>query len=127
MGAIGPRRVALKDDGTAPNPPYQVINNEYTWLDKSDLVFIDPVSTGFSRPASGESAKQFHGYVEDLQSMGSFIRHFLSRYERWGSPKFSQEKVTVQQGQQVIEIFAGQSPHLYQWNFSYFCHPEFWK
>jgi len=88
MGAIGPRRVALKDDGTAPNPPYQVINNEYTWLDKSDLVFIDPVSTGFSRPAPGESAKQFHGYVEDLQSMGSFIRHFLSRYERWGSPKF---------------------------------------
>lgn len=88
MGGLAPRRVLLKDDGTAPAPPYQVINNEYTWLDKSDLVFIDPVSTGFSRPAPGESAKQFHGYVEDIQSMGSFIRHFLSRYERWGSPKF---------------------------------------
>ncbi len=88
MGAIGPRRVLLKDDGTAPNPPYQVINNEFTWLDRSDLVFIDPVSTGYSRPAPGESPKQFHGYVEDIQSMGSFIRHFLSRYERWGSPKF---------------------------------------
>ena len=88
MGALGPRRVALKDDGTAPAPPYQVINNEFTWLDKTDLVFIDPVSTGFSRPAPGESAKQFHGYVEDLQSVGSFIRHFLSRYERWGAAKF---------------------------------------
>jgi carboxypeptidase C (cathepsin A) len=88
MGAVGPKRVLLKDDGTATAPPYQVVNNEYTWLDKTDLVFIDPVSTGFSRPAPGESAKQFHGYNEDLQSIGSFIRHFLSRYERWASPKF---------------------------------------
>lgn len=88
MGALGPRRVYLKDDGTATAPPYEVISNEFSWLDKSDLVFIDPVSTGFSRAANGESPKQFHGYVEDIQSVGSFIRHFLSRYERWGSPKF---------------------------------------
>lgn len=88
MGAIGPKRVLLKDDGTATAPPYQVVNNEYSWLDRSDLVFIDPVSTGYSRPAPGESAKQFHGYNEDISSVGSFIRHFLSRYERWGSPKF---------------------------------------
>lgn len=88
MGGIGPKRVLLKDDGLATAPPYQYINNEYTWLSKSDLVFIDPVSTGFSRAAAGESAKQFHGYEEDIASMGSFIRHFLSRYERWGSPKF---------------------------------------
>lgn len=88
MGGLGPKRVLLKDDGTATAPPYQVINNEYTWLDKTDLVFIDPVSTGFSRAATGESPKQFHGFNEDLQSMGSFIRHFLSRYERWASPKF---------------------------------------
>jgi carboxypeptidase C (cathepsin A) len=88
MGALGPRLVALKEDGTASAPPYKVINNEYSWLDKTDLVFIDPVSTGFSRAAPGESPKQFHGYVEDIQSVGSFIRHFLSRYERWGSPKF---------------------------------------
>ncbi len=88
MGALGPRSVLLKDDGTAPTPPYQVVNNEYTWLDKTDLVFIDPVATGYSRPAPGESPRQFHGYVEDIQSVGSFIRHFLSKYERWGSPKF---------------------------------------
>ncbi len=88
MGALGPRRVNLKDDGTATAPPYQVINNEFTWLDKTDLVFIDPVATGFSRAAPGENPKQFHGFVEDVQSVGSFIRHFLSRYERWGSAKF---------------------------------------
>ncbi|MDX1936390.1 MAG: carboxypeptidase [Flavihumibacter sp.] len=88
MGALGPRRVYLKDDGTATAPPYQVINNEFTWLDKTDLVFIDPVATGYSRAAPGENPKQFHGFVEDVQSVGSFIRHFLSRYERWGSAKF---------------------------------------
>ncbi len=52
------------------------------------MVFIDPVSTGYSRPAPGENPKQFHGFNEDITAMGSFIRHFLSRYERWGSPKY---------------------------------------
>lgn len=88
MGALGPKRVFMQDDGTATAPPYQYINNEYSWLNKTDLVFIDPVSTGFSRSAPGENPKQFHGYVEDISSVGSFIRHFLSRYERWGSPKY---------------------------------------
>lgn len=88
MGGLGPKRVLLKDDGAASGPPYQYINNEYTWLDKSDLVFIDPVSTGYSRPAPGENPKQFHGYQEDISSMGAFVRDFLSRYERWGSPKY---------------------------------------
>lgn len=88
IGTIGPRSVLLQDDGTATAPPYKMVNNDYSWLDKTDIVFIDPVATGYSRPAPGESPKQFHGYVEDIQSVGSFIRHFLSRYERWGSPKF---------------------------------------
>lgn len=88
MGGLGPTRVLLLDDGTTPPPPFQYINNEYTWLDKTDLVFIDPVATGYSRAASGENPKQFHGFVEDVQSVGSFIRSFLSKYERWGSPKY---------------------------------------
>ena len=88
MGGLGPRRVILLDDGTAPPPPFHYVNNEYTWLDKTDLVFIDPVATGYSRAATGENPKQFHGFVEDVQSVGSFIRSFLSRYERWGSPKY---------------------------------------
>jgi carboxypeptidase C (cathepsin A) len=88
MGGLGPKMVALKEDGTATAPPYKIINNEYSWLDKTDLVFIDPVATGYSRAATGESPKQFHGFVEDVQSIASFIRHFLSKYERWGSPKY---------------------------------------
>ncbi|MDD2792688.1 MAG: carboxypeptidase [Sediminibacterium sp.] len=88
MGGLGPKRVLLKEDGTASGPPYRYVNNEYTWLEKSDLVFIDPVSTGYSRPAPGENPKQFHGYQEDISSMGAFVRDFLSRYERWGSPKY---------------------------------------
>lgn len=88
MGALGPKRVLLKNDGTATPPPYQNINNEFCWLDKTDLVFIDPVSTGFSRAAGKENPKQFHGFEEDIQSVGSFIRHFLTKYERWGSAKF---------------------------------------
>ena len=88
MGGLGPKRVLLQDDGTAPPPPYQIINNEYSWLDKTDLVFIDPVSTGYSQPAAGENANQFHGYEEDVKSVATFIRSFLSKYERWGSPKY---------------------------------------
>lgn len=88
MGGLAPRRVLLDDEGKAPNPPYQIVDNEYTWLDKADLVFIDPVSTGYSRPAPGEKASQFHGYVEDLSSVGAFINHFLSKHQRWASAKF---------------------------------------
>lgn len=88
MGGLAPKRVLLQDDGTATAPPYKIVDNEYSWLDKTDLVFIDPVATGYSRAAPGENPKQFHGFVEDVQSIASFIRHFLSRYERWGSPKY---------------------------------------
>ncbi|TAE17017.1 MAG: peptidase S10 [Bacteroidetes bacterium] len=88
IGALGPKRVVLQKDGTATPPPYQLVNNEFSWLDKTDLVFIDPVTTGFSRPAPGESAKQFHGYNEDIQATANFIRSFTTKYERWASPKF---------------------------------------
>lgn len=86
MGIFGPRRVLLQEEGES-NPPYQVIDNEYSILDLADLVFIDPVSTGYSRAAPGEEAKQFHGVDEDIESIGQFIRQFITRYERWDSPK----------------------------------------
>ncbi len=88
LGVLGPRRVFLNEDGAAPAPPYRLIPNEYSLLDKTDLVFIDPVSTGYSRPAPGENPRQFHGVEEDIHSVGEFIRLFTTRYERWSSPKF---------------------------------------
>ena len=88
LGAVGPKRVALDDNGHAPSPPYQLEDNPYTWLSATDLVFIDPVGTGYSRAAPGEKPEQFYGVKEDIQSVGEFIRMYTTRYERWLSPKF---------------------------------------
>jgi carboxypeptidase C (cathepsin A) len=88
MGAFGPKRVHLGEDGSAVPPPYRLDDNDQSILDLTDLVFIDPVTTGYSRPVPGQSAKQFHGVQEDVQSVGDFIRQYTTRYERWPSPKF---------------------------------------
>ena len=88
LGVLGPRCVKPDADGELPQPPYQLTNNESSILDKTDLVFIDPVSTGFSRAVPGEEAKQFHGFKKDIESVGDFILLYLGRYQRWGSPKF---------------------------------------
>jgi len=88
LGALGPRRTELTDRGEAPLPPYRLVDNEATWLDATDLVFIDPISTGYSRSAPDEDPKQFHGFKEDLASVGDFIRLYTSRNTRWASPKF---------------------------------------
>ena len=74
LGAFGPRRVEMGDAGSLLGPPYKLVDNDYSMLDVTDLVFIDPVSTGYSRPAPGESPNQFHGIEEDVQSVGDFIR-----------------------------------------------------
>jgi carboxypeptidase C (cathepsin A) len=88
LGVAGPRRVAIDDSGGAPSPPYHLVDNEETWLNSTDLVFIDPVGTGFSRPAPGEKPEQFYGVEEDVHSVGEFIRLYTTRNERWLSPKF---------------------------------------
>src|SRR5271163_333938 len=88
LGAFGPRRVQMGDAGTLLPPPYKLVDNESSLLDVSDLVFIDPVSTGYSRAVPGEPAKQFHGVEEDVQSVGEFIRLYATRNKRWSSPKF---------------------------------------
>lgn len=88
LGVLGPRRVAMADDGSALPPPYKLTDNNYSILDVTDLVFIDPVSTGYSRPVPGEDAKQYHGVQEDIESVGKFIRLWTTRYQRWASPKF---------------------------------------
>jgi len=88
MGAIGPKRAVLQDEGRPSIPPYRFIDNEYSWLPFTDLVFIDPVGTGFSRAAPGENANEFYGIKGDIQSVGEFIRLYVSKYGRWLSPKF---------------------------------------
>src|SRR5258705_2969131 len=88
MGAIGPKRVKMNADGTMPAPPYELIDNDGSWLTQSDLVFIDPVGTGYSRAARPELGQKFFGLQGDIESVGEFIRMYLSRYERWTSPLF---------------------------------------
>jgi carboxypeptidase C (cathepsin A) len=88
LGALGPRRVDMNPDGTLPRPPFSLMDNQYSILDSSDLVFIDPVATGFSRAAKDEKPADFFGDSADLDSVGEFIRLWTTRHERWLSPKY---------------------------------------
>lgn len=89
MGAFGPKRVNYRDDeGHAAAPPYRLVDNEYSILDVTDLVFIDPVTTGFSRAIPFKDARKFHGVEQDIESVGDFIRLWTTRYNRWSSPKY---------------------------------------
>jgi carboxypeptidase C (cathepsin A) len=104
MGALGPRRAVFQEDGTLPKPPTEVVSNVDCWLRFTDLVFIDPIGTGFSRmvedekkadeggKASKTDAKQtgseYWEVTRDLESLGEFIQKFLSRHKRWTAPVF---------------------------------------
>ncbi len=87
LGAFGPRRVENDAEGLAYATPARLVDNEFSILDVTDLVFIDPVTTGWSRAAEGVDAKKFHGYQGDVESVGEFIRLWLARNQRWASPK----------------------------------------
>jgi carboxypeptidase C (cathepsin A) len=88
MGGLAPKRVEMLDDGAMPRPPYKIIDNDFSWIESTDLVFIDPVDTGYSRATSDEAAKKAKDIQGDLESVGEFIRLYLSRYRRWTSPLF---------------------------------------
>lgn len=88
LGLFGPKRVVMNDDATPVPPPFQLVDNEHSLLDVSDFVFIDPVTTGYSRAAEGVNAGEFHGVSEDVESVGEFIRLYATRFKRWDSPKF---------------------------------------
>ncbi len=88
MGALGPRRVVLQPDGFMPPAPYRIEDNPYTLLDKSDLVLIDAIGTGFSRASDAEMFKKFWGVKGDIEAFGEFIRLYITRSERWSSPLF---------------------------------------
>ncbi|MGQ0840794.1 S10 family peptidase [Actinokineospora sp.] len=88
LGVLGPRRVVSGDAGGLAAPPYGLVDNQETLLAHSDLVFIDPVSTGYSRTVKGEKPGDHHGFQADLESVGEVIRLWTTRNGRWVSPKF---------------------------------------
>ena len=88
MGALGPKRVKMLDDGLMPPAPYETVENEQSWLDQTDLVFLDPVGTGYSRAAKPEFASKYFSVNGDIDSVGEFIRMYLGRNERWHSPLY---------------------------------------
>jgi carboxypeptidase C (cathepsin A) len=88
LGGLGPKRVAMDDEGRAVAPPYGLVDSENSLLDVTDLIFVDAVSTGYSRPLPGENKNQFHGVQEDVATFGEFIRAYITKYDRWSSPKF---------------------------------------
>ncbi|MCG8570178.1 MAG: peptidase S10 [Spirochaetes bacterium] len=100
MGAMGPKKVGFNPDGTVPKPPVKIIDNPDSWLIFTDLVFIDPIGTGFSRTIDkeknnkenekkeGNNKKEYYKLKRDLESLGEFIQKLLSQYHRWDSPCF---------------------------------------
>jgi carboxypeptidase C (cathepsin A) len=88
MGALGPKRVALQPDGMMPPSPYHLIDNPGTPLDRTDIVMIDAIGTGFSRPADLEKGKHFWNVKGDIEAFGEFIRLYITRNDRWASPLY---------------------------------------
>jgi carboxypeptidase C (cathepsin A) len=89
LGAFGPRRVVIRDDpGNAGGPPYPMTHNAASSLDVTDLVFVDPIGTGYSRPLEGQELKRFCGLLEDARSLADFIQTWLTDNQRWNSPTY---------------------------------------
>ena len=89
LGILGPKRIDFPGDGTQPvEPPARLIDNDMSLLDVCDLVFIDPVSTGYSRAEKDANPKDFHGLQSDIESVGDFIRIWITENKRWASPKY---------------------------------------
>lgn len=88
MGALGPRKVVLQKQGFMPAAPYRLEDNANTLLDRSDLVMVDAIGTGFSRPADMAAAKKYWSVAGDIESFGEFIRMYITRNERWSSPLY---------------------------------------
>jgi carboxypeptidase C (cathepsin A) len=88
MGLLGPKRVDIPDTTHAPPPPYKLVDNEYSMLDKADLVFIDPVGTGYSKPIGKGKGSDFWGVDQDANSLAQFVSRYLSETDRWNSPRY---------------------------------------
>lgn len=88
LGSLGPRRVVLEKDGSIPKPPFKLADNQETWLDKTDVVMVDAMGTGYSRVEKPEYGKKFYGMRGDIAAFGEFVRAYLAKYHRFSSPIF---------------------------------------
>ena len=88
MGSFAPKHVQMAEDGFQPAPPFRLEDNENSLIDATDMVFVDAISTGYSRTAPGVSSEQFHGQESDIRAFGEFINGWITTYNRWGSPKY---------------------------------------
>ncbi len=88
MGVLGPRRILTNDATVTPPPPYKTVDNEFSILDKTDLVMIDPVGTGFSKAVGEAKDKDFWSVDADIESVSRFIRQYITDNGRWNSPKY---------------------------------------
>lgn len=88
MGSFAPKRVQMAEEGFQPAPPFSLVDNEHSLIDVSDVVFVDAISTGYSRTVAGVDPAQFHGVRGDLRAFGEFVRGYLDAYKRWPSPKY---------------------------------------
>ena len=88
MGLMGPQKVVLSDSGSMLKPPFTYTDNPYTWLVETDIVFIDPMMTGYTRPAGDHDKNEFTGFENDVQFVGDFIRLYTTQNNRWLSPKY---------------------------------------
>lgn len=88
MGLLGPRRVEIPDTVHTSPPPYHLVDNQYSMLDKADLVFIDPIGTGYSKPLGKAKGKNFWGVDQDANSLAEFVSRYLSESGRWNSPRY---------------------------------------
>jgi carboxypeptidase C (cathepsin A) len=88
MGAFGPRRIVTDDPKSTPPAPYRLVDNAYSLIDKTDVVFLDPVGTGFSRAVGKAANKDFWGIDQDVHSLAQVIQMYVSRNNRWNSPKY---------------------------------------
>ena len=110
MGVFGPKWVQLPSDAKNPGAaPYQLADNAYSLLDVTDLVFIDPVGTGYSKPVGNAKGKDFWGVKQDAKVLAEFIRVYLTKHQRWNSPKYlgGESYGTTRAGALVKELQEG--------------------
>jgi carboxypeptidase C (cathepsin A) len=88
MGSFAPKHVQMAEEGFQPAPPYKLVDNENSLIDVTDMVFVDAISTGYSRMTAGNNSAQFHGQSGDLRAFGEFINEYLTHFSRWPSPKY---------------------------------------